>query len=73
MFCFIAGVSVLDVLRALNEAHFIKQGVEEEEVFSFKTRCYKMYPRLSVVSFISYIGIWHHVNFETCCSERGLS
>lgn len=73
MFCFIAGVSVLDVLRALNEEHFVKQGVEEEEVFSLKTRCYKnVYPRLSVVSFINYTGIWHHVNSETCCSERAL-
>ncbi len=34
VFCFMAGVSVLDVLRALNEEQFIKQGVEEEEVFS---------------------------------------
>ncbi len=29
-----AGVSVLDTVRALNEEQFIKQGVEEEEVFS---------------------------------------
>ncbi len=34
VFCFMAGVSVLDTVRALNEEQFIKQGVEEEEVFS---------------------------------------
>ncbi len=28
VFCFMAGVSVLDTVRALNEEQFIKQGVE---------------------------------------------